>query len=304
MDSGPKAEGTFRVEGMLQGPILNDMGDTQSRLDQWMSSVRAKGLQVSIDWSGGQFSLLAEGNVVQRSALTGESDLGELLQEIFEGLLSIFPVERRMEFFSTLRSVEYRPGEEVQTVYAVAPPGTIHSQARVLNAETVRSVPGISGRGKMKLAIIGLVFLLVLGVTVALLYKEQWGEVVDNLGKLEKEDIRMETDAFEGFISVTIEKIDRQAGGLVVEVRKGELWPGDIANHGARVPEGMEWRTLLAVQSLRRGYVRCEIFDKAGKFIYSADLRTGGLLEPEREAIKAVIPLPRGERPAQVKLMF
>ena len=87
-----------------------------------------------------------------------------------------------------------------------------------------------------------------------------------------------------------------------MEVKKGALWLELVADPDARIPEDIDWRTLLAVQSLRRGYVRCEISDKSGKFIYSVNLRIRQLLLPGKEKVKALIPLPRGERPAHVKL--
>ena len=91
---------------MLQGPLPDDDGECEEKINRWLASARASGLPLSLDPSAGQFSMLAGAGVMKTSGFDQGKGLGETLREMFEGLLEAFPLQRRMELFSTLRSVE------------------------------------------------------------------------------------------------------------------------------------------------------------------------------------------------------
>lgn len=304
MQLDKKTIGTFKVEGMLEGPLPADGGDCEAKIKTWVAAARATGLTFSLDRSGGHFSLLADERLLQSSTFAAGAGLGEKLQSMFERLLEAFPVQMRMELFSTLRSTEYRPGSEVQTIYAVAPPGTIDSQERSVEADTVAPLPQLTSQGKRRIAVLGLFMLLLLGAIGFLVFKPQLKDAADSLTGLKVEDIKLELAGFEGFISVAMQKVDKSKGGLAVEVSEGELWTQLVADPAARIPADLEWNRLLAAQSLRRGYVRCELFDKDGKFLGSSELRLHDLLKADKQKVSAVIALPRGNRPAVIRLTF
>ncbi len=153
MQEKTKTSGTFRIEGMLQGPMPNDGGECQSKINAWMAAAKQKGLAFSLDGTGGQFSLLAENRTMRSSTLADGGGVSASLKVIFEKALECFPVQDRMGLFSTLRSIEYRPGSEVQSIYAVVPPGSIDFQERVLDADTAVPAPELTQQGKIKIAL-------------------------------------------------------------------------------------------------------------------------------------------------------
>lgn len=304
MQTERKTIGTFRVEGMLQGAPPAGGGDYQGQVDAWVAAARSKGLGFSLDRSGGQVSVLADDRPVSSSALSEGGGVSESLQAIFESLLECFPMQHRMELFSTFRSVEYLNGAEVQTIYAVAPPGTIQMQKREVDAETVAPAPQLTGAGRLKVALLGLLTLVVLGTVAALVFMPQLKKAATNLSELKADDLVVDAVAYDGFITIEKEEVHKGKGGLVVDVTRGEKWAALIGDEAANVPAGIDWNTMLVAQSLRRGYVRCEIFDAEDKLLGVTELRLKGLLGKDaKEVSTSLIALPSSVRPKTIRLV-
>ena len=192
----------------------------------------------------------------------------------------------------------------MQTIYAVAPPGTIEFQERVVEAETFAPMPELTTQGKLKIIALGLAVLLVLGAVAFFVFRPQLEKAADNLTGLKIDDLELVSDGFDDYFSIKKAQVNKRRGGLVVEVVKGERWDGTVADPETKVPADLDWDTLMTIQSLRRGYVRCELFDKDGKYIGASELRFHGLAEAKGGKLEAVIALPRSHRPAKIVLRF
>ena len=90
MQAEEKTVGTFRIEGMLEGP-LPPAGDCEAKIDQWLAAAKQKGLNFSVDRAGGQFSLLTDNRPLKTSSVAGPEGLSATLQGVFEKLLEAFP---------------------------------------------------------------------------------------------------------------------------------------------------------------------------------------------------------------------
>ncbi|MCY2927235.1 MAG: hypothetical protein NT031_17740, partial [Planctomycetota bacterium] len=115
-----RLEGTFALDGLVEGALGGAGEEFRGRLQAWADAARAGGLNLLFD------------------------------------LLKIFPLAQRRNIFSTLRSTEYRPGEEVQTIYAVAPDGSVQMHQRTVSARTEAPPEPLTLKQKLRLGAVGL----------------------------------------------------------------------------------------------------------------------------------------------------
>jgi len=295
-----KTVGTFKLDGIIEGPM--PPAESAPKIEAWLAAARQKGLSFSADQSTGQFSLMAENRVYKTQDFAQPGGLGEFLSQIFEQLLETYPMQMRMSLFSTLRSMEFRPGTEVQTVYAVAPPGSIQSQERVVEAKTVAPPVELSSKGKIKIAVIGLLVALVIGFVATKLFKPQIEDAAGNLTKLKVDNVDVQMAGFKDFITIEKVEIDKKKGGMTVKVIRGSRWDEAV---NAKPGDVEDWEVALAAQCIRRGYVRCEVFDKDKKYIGTTELRIHDLMKEESaKGQESLVRLPYKTRPSVVRLTF
>jgi len=76
---------------------------------------------------------------------------------------------------------------------------------------------------------------------------------------------------------------------LLLSIKRGTNFPAGLSLDSP-VPEN--WGEALALQGLIKGYVRCEIYDTSGLFLYDTEVRVKGLQTARETA--AFIRLPQG----------
>src|SRR5215207_4149771 len=119
----PRA-GTFMLDGLVQGPVPPGA----DALERWVAQAAQASLRLSLEIDGSRFSLLAD-NTAMPTARTGKDGLAAAMTHALEALLALYP-GGRATLYSTLRSREFRPGAEVQTLYAINGDGTVTAQSR------------------------------------------------------------------------------------------------------------------------------------------------------------------------------
>ena len=88
------------------------------QLQEWTTFVARLGPRFSLEMRGGAFTLLPDTKPV--AVLGLGDDPSEAMRQALDQLAGLFAGYERTQLFSTLRSSEYRPGREVQSMYTIA----------------------------------------------------------------------------------------------------------------------------------------------------------------------------------------
>lgn len=289
-------EGTFRVEGLLEGRLGTPA--TAERIGAWAAEQAAAALHFALEVDGATFSLLPSREPVRAAAL--RPDPGQRLEDALRALLTALPADVRGETYSTLHSIEVRPGQLVRCVYAVTPAGEVRREERIVAATTQPPPSPPSPRALALRALAGLGVLAVLfGLSS---FFVNWGDTFrgfwHQVSPLSPDDVKVEASAFDGHFAVTKVVVGRESRSLVVTLTRGPRFPVTLD----RAPDASAtWREALAAQAAARGWVRAEIFDGKGELVATGDVRVAGLRGAE--TIEVVVPVPREPRPTRVVLV-
>ncbi|MCE5326761.1 MAG: hypothetical protein LLG01_10120 [Planctomycetaceae bacterium] len=295
-----KIEGTLIVEGLIEGR-LSQNPQARGDMQQWLAAAKGQGVTFSLEIDGNRFSLLGDNTPVHMSPGVGPGD--KIITETLTALLELFPASERPALDSTVRSIEYRHNEEVQTLYVVGPDGRIHSTQRTAAARTVAPLQPLSVGGKLKLAGIGLgIAALAIGVSTLFIdYRAWFGDLSDRMLAVDANQIAVEASAFNTLLTVGAKKLTRQDQSVVLEVTldAAKDFPADDAALEAMLKKpDLPLRKRLAVEALARGYVRCDIYDKKGAAIAAIMPRLPALVAGKSAILQ--IPLPASVRPARI----
>jgi hypothetical protein len=107
-----KIEGTFWLDGLLEGPLFSE--EDENVINEFIKQTKVAGLKFHSATDRARFSLLVDTEPIE-IGLGGES-AHIRLEKCLETLLDNYSPEERMKLMSTLRSVEYIPGYEIQTL--------------------------------------------------------------------------------------------------------------------------------------------------------------------------------------------
>jgi hypothetical protein len=289
-------EGTFRVEGLLEGRL----GDPSraERVRAWATAQAAAALHFALEVDGATFSLLPSREPVRAAAL--RPDPGARLEEALRALMAALPPDVRGETYSTLHSVEVRPGQLVRCVYAVTPAGEVRREERTVAAATQPPPTPPTPRALVGRALAGLGALAVLFAISSLFVN--WGDTFRGLwhqvSPLAADDVEVDATAFEGHFSVRKHAVGRESRSIVLTVTRGPRFPVRLDD---APPTTATWREALAAQAAARGWVRADLFDAKGAWIGTSDVRVAGLRDAE--TVEVTVTVPREPRPARVVLV-
>lgn len=296
-----KVEGTLVLDGLLEGKIPRQPG-AESRLREWIAAAACANLRFSLEIEGGSFSILADNKPIPAEELAPSP--AERIAAALRELLKVFAPEERRSIFSTLRSLEYREGAEVQTMYAIGPDGTIHVRERTVEARTAPVPRPLGRREKLRIGVIGLVvaLLVFLVSSVFVDYREVLDRVLEAVVPLDAAALKVETGGFADYFTVE-KKAFRGGKAAVVTLQRSEAFPLDEAGiENLLAKSGNSLSDRLTIEALARGYVRCEYFGKKNKFLGFTTQRISGLRE--KETIELVLPLPGEGRLARIVITY
>lgn len=287
-----KTEGTLQLDGLLEGR-LNALPEGEKHLQEWVRFAGSVALPFSLEIDGSQFNLLPGRQAIQAAHLG--PDPSETVVNALNQLIKLFPASERQHVYSTLRSVEYRPNLEIQTLYAMGSQGQIEARQRSVESQTAAPLRPMGRKEKLRLAGLGLmVAVLVLAVSTFFVdYRQLLAQVRDRLTPFDAQAVAVDNAAFEPYF--TVEGKASQEGYLVLSLKRTPQYPQnsqDLDKLSAQSADSLEHR--LAVEALARGYVRCEFFDKDGRFVAAAFERIAPLRQ--QESIRLRLPLPPDRR--------
>jgi hypothetical protein len=297
-----KLEGTIALDGLVEGRGVDDPA-VALKLRQWVDAITKLGLEFDLSTAGNSFSLLPETRPVHSLALG--DDPSEALRQMLDQLLELLPEEDRGFTSSTLRSIHFRPKEEVQSVYLLDGDSKFRIESRALDAETIAPPEPISTKERVRIAVFGLFLALaVMGIASLFidfrgLVAELWGSVTP----VAAEEIEVDNATFVDFIRVEEKTVNNRRGVLVLKLVRTDQFPLVPADFEKAWEQATSLRKRLVVEAIEKGYVRLELFDKKNQFIRQQLLRIDDLRQ--KETFELAIPLrvgSKGHRISRIRL--
>ncbi len=254
-------EDTYVLEGLVQGPL-----PTRDGARQKLELLGRQSPHLSFEIDGGQFSLLADEKAHDSRAFQPRP-LTAVICDFLEQILQLLEPQDRVRVFSTLRSREYRPNTEQQTVYLVTPEGNISAQSRDTPAEVaLRPLPATR---KKKLLIaaasFGILALAVAVSTIFIDYKRLFGRAITNIRGTNLSDITVDASALDGYLIVTATGINSTRGALELSLERGPRWDDGLKSQ----PSSGTWPEALAAAAIHRRYAIIIVRDIDGVVIRS-----------------------------------
>lgn len=296
-----KTEGTLVLEGLLEGPVPQTP-DGEERLREWIGFAASFGLAFSLEIEGGSFNLMAGDEPVDVAALNGAPV--ETITEALRQLRKIFPADETGRVFSTLRSVEYQAGREIQTLYYVRPGGKVDARSRTISTETAAPAKPLTGGEKTRLVLAGIgVAAMVLAFAWFFLGgKRIVTDAFAGLVPLDPAQTTVDNERFKKYFTVTDKKL-AHGNRLILTLKRTKGFPRDAAGEAAAAPPpNAPPAKRLAFDAVARGYVRVELFDEKGEFIGFVAVRIRGLRK--EGAIKIPVPFSRRRRPRRLVFAY
>lgn len=285
--------GTFFTDGMLQGK-LPPLPDFKSELEEWARLAKSQDLGFTLEIEGQNFSLLADNTVRPVSHAPGGLD--DALATLLAKLLDLFPKPARGALFSTIRSVEYRSGEETQTVFAIVSGGDLDVRQRVVKSDTAEEPESLAALLTPKRLTIATGAIMAALLILQLILPGGLGGLFSRAKQsalpAKAEEIQVDASAYRGYFTAEPVGVATARNGsqfLTLSIQRGTNYPTSLSLDSA---PPATWREALALQGLIKGYVRCEVYDAAGLFLYDAEVRIKGLRIAQETP--AFIPLPQG----------
>jgi hypothetical protein len=307
MNTEEKVEGTLILDGLIEGapPSLPEVEDD---VYDWAHRVKQLGFPLSLVIEGNSLSLLAEKRPLLITELPGgAASPGEAIEAALNSLLEIFSPQERTALMSTIRSTEFRPGTEVQTIYAISPDGTIDTRQRIIDVETTPPPEQLSRGQIIRMSVFGgavaLVLLALTAGVIHLVSPEFWPNLFNRVKPLDTEELQIDVEAYAPYF--TIEGVETKGRHLAIRLKRNQAFPTTHAqrvalNETARISP--DYRQRLAADAVLRGYVTVEIFSPAGKYLSTHSVRIAGLADAE--VLELFLPLPKEDRPARVQFAW
>ncbi len=296
-----RVEGRITFDGLVEGRMPAD-ARLAELLRAWTEKAQRDGLVLDLEIEGGRFGLLA-GTEPASARQLGDVPSARV-RELLERLVALFPDKSDCAFFSTLRSVETRPGREVQTVYVIRPDGTVQTPERVLEAPTIPPERAARRRRSARAVTVALLLLAVgLGAGLVLQGIAGDGRPAPRfaLSAADLDALEVNAGAFGPFLAPVDRAIGAGGHTLSITLIRKAAWPKDEAAWARAYEEAAaDPRRRVALDALLRGYVVVEIRGGGGAILGHVSVRVAGLADADTTAI--AVPIPANGKPTRLLL--
>jgi hypothetical protein len=293
-------EGTVVLNGLIEGPLPDDPA-VRDRLRTWVRDVARLGLEFQLETAGGSFSLLPD-NQPRAVQPLGDSP-HEAIRQMVEQLLEPWPRDAAGRVTSTLRSSEFRRGEEVQSVYLIGPGGSVRVEQRTVAADTQTPPRPPSPRELVRMLLVGIVLAAALfGVTSLFVDVPALArQLIGTMRPVQADEVEIDDSAYRAYFRAGIERVTSDA--LTLKLQRTPQFPTTDAElqQAADAAEGSikQW---LAVAALARGHVQCDLYDDNEKYVGTGTVRISNLRESK--ALTVQVPLRTTSRFRLGKIVF
>ena len=289
----PKIEGTVILDGLVEGRAA-EMGAVEPKLREWRAFVEKAGLRFSLEIDRNSFSLLAENAPVPVAKLSGNP--GRIVTDALNELLKAFPADERRGVFSTVRSTEYRKGEEVQTLYSVSGDGTIRANERIVEAQTVAPEPAARWRERLMLGAVGLAAaVLILWLSSFFIdYRKSWDRFILSVNPPDVKSLKVEAAGFERWFTVSDVKASSHGAAVTLTLKRTADFPRTDAEAERQAKSaGDSAVARLAAEAVIRGRVCVRFYDKDNKLITWSEVLILPLRDAETQDLELTLPSER-----------
>jgi len=294
-----KIEGTLIIDGLIEGKIPA-LPAAEDKLRAWVNFARQAGLDFDLQLDGGSFSLLADNS--PRHAKKFAPEPSEMISSAVGEMLKTIPPADRGKLTSTLRSIEYRPRQEVQTLYPITPEGAVDSRQRIVEAQTHAPPPPLTTRERVRMGLFGLAAAVtVIAISAVFVdYPKLWREIREEVTTPSADQIQFDNATFADYFAVEKKQISADGKSLRLLLRRTDKFPITDSDFMAATTQPTTQPTLrrLTLDSLWRGYIRCELFDSKGAFQTFHFARIQPLRQSE--AMEVSLPLSPESRPGRI----
>jgi len=294
-----KTEGTLIIDGLIEGKIPA-LPAAEDKLRAWVHFARQAGLEFTLNLDGGNFSLLADNSPLPAKQFAPEPS--EIISSAVGEMLKTIPPADRAKLSSTLRSIEYRPQQEVQTLYPIAPDGTVDSRQRIVDAKTHPPLPPLTTRERLRMGLFGLAAAIAVIALSAVFvdYRKLWHEIRTEVTTPRAEQIQIDNSTFADYFTVEKKDLSSDAKTLRLLLKRTARFPRTDADVIAATTQPTTRPILrrMTLDSLSRGYIRCEYFDSNGIFQNFHFARIHPLRE--HDSMELDLPLPLQSHPSKI----
>ncbi|MBN1766454.1 MAG: hypothetical protein JW860_14450 [Sedimentisphaerales bacterium] len=264
-------EGTFYIDGLLEGPVFGE-GD-EDLIRRFVRRAAKDGFIFSLAIDGGRFSLLAEKQpgTLPESARSADSLIARHLNEFLDN----YRPEEAAQMMSTIRSVEFIPSQEVQTVYGIMPDGKLALEQRKVKAETIKPPRPLSLKEKIRVTgVLVVILAIVFGVSMIFVpYRQLFGRIADSVRPYKIETLEIEQGYYTLYFNIESTEVLKKKLLIRMQCRPTELFPQDVNRLNTI------WEVLtekdpehaivhkMALEAIWKKYIRCEMFNAEGEYL-------------------------------------
>jgi hypothetical protein len=294
-----KIQGTIIIDGLIEGRIPA-LPQAEEKLRAWVDSARAAGLKFVIQVDGDRFTLLADNKPMQATKLAPQPS--EAISTALMEMLKTFPPAERGKVSSTIRSVEFRPGQEVQTLYPIASDGTVNVQTRTVESATHVPPPPMTIGERVKMGLFSLAGVIAVLALSALFvdYRGLWRDMKTEMKGPSAEAIEVQNETFGEYFVVEKKEVTGGGKSLRLLLRRTAKFPQSSADlaMASTQPQTRPVEHRLLIDSLASGYMRAEYFDGKGGFQSFTSARIAPLRQSE--TMELVLPLSSDDPPRKI----
>lgn len=258
----PGIEGTFRLDGLLEGPLLS--ADDTAYLQEFVAQARQEHLSFSLTHQFNRFSLLGDNQAVTKPTSTHSIDT--LVTQHLNRLLRHFPREDRGRLMSTVRSIEYKAGQAIHTLYTIGPQGEIQTEQRVVPTSTR---PPASVFARIQWLVYASVLVLLLGASSVFIPYRSWiDSVIHPAPDFDCNSLTVTAPHFDALLDHVAVKYDPNQSAFVVTCLVKPSFPRTSeALNRAWLSTRTSLFDRLTIEALARGQIRCQLLDDSGKLL-------------------------------------
>lgn len=295
-----KLEGTYHLDGLVEAPLPPD-GSAHDKLNGWVQLMGESGLPFSLQFEGTTFNLLA--GTETHSCESAGGDPADRVRQGLEQLLKIYEKGAPRGITSTLRCVEYRKGQEVQSIFAFQPDGRVDVRQRQVETATIAPEPPLSPRERNYRIAFSAVVALLLVLVLGFFFRDKLSQTVERALPQDLAAIELSGEPYKDFFTADSVKAGSRTNEWTLHLKRESGFPlTDADIEKAYKAPDLSLSRRLTLEALSRGYVIVEFFEKDGTYAGSQVVRIMDLRE--KEEIDVPIFVPANARPAKIVLKY
>lgn len=255
-------EGTFQIDGLFEGPLFAP--EDIVYLETFVEQTRQNNIHFTLTRQFNRFSLLGQPDLQQ--VPNGADSIHTRLIQYLNGLLEQFSLEDRRQFTSTVRSVEFTSGQEIQTLYAIGSNGLIHMEQRTVNTQTRRAKASLSRR---QILFHSLIAVLILGLSSLFVpYQKLASLIIQKAELYDVNSVNITAADFDSLFQIQSVDYEPKSVSLIISCEITGIFPRTKqALNQAWINTQQSLFDRLAIEAIARQQIRCLLYSESHTLI-------------------------------------